>query len=73
MKTVSVALDAHLAGELTTLATLVKISRRDGTVMGFTSHDCDLTVASVTYKADTAFAASAIENKNSLSTDNHGW
>jgi uncharacterized phage protein (TIGR02218 family) len=70
MKTLSPALHTHLAGELATLATLVKITRTDGVVMGFTSFDRDLTVAGVTYKADGAFQASAIQNRNALSTDN---
>lgn len=70
MKTIPAALDTHLSGELATLATLIKISRRDGAVMGFTSHDRDLLVSGVTYKADSAFSASAIENKNTLSADN---
>lgn len=70
MKTLSPALQTHLAGELATLATLIKITRSDGTVLGFTSFDRDLVVSGVTYKADGAFSASAIENRNTLSTDN---
>jgi uncharacterized phage protein (TIGR02218 family) len=70
MKTLSPALEAHLAGELATLATLIKISRRDNMVLGFTSHDQDLAVDGVTYKADSAFEASALEARQGLSTDN---
>jgi uncharacterized phage protein (TIGR02218 family) len=70
MKTASLALTSHLAGELSTLATLVKITCIDGTVMGFTSHDASLTVDGVVYKADSAFDAHALESRQGLSTDN---
>jgi uncharacterized phage protein (TIGR02218 family) len=70
MKTLSEALQTHLAQELCTLSTLIKITRRDNVVLGFTSHDRDLVVDEVTYRADTAFQASALENRNALSTDN---
>ena len=42
MKTVSPELAAHLAGAALTLATCWKIERRDGAILGFTSHDRDL-------------------------------
>ena len=70
MKTLSLALQNHLAQELTTTALLIKITRRDGVVLGFTNHDRDLIYSGVTYKADAAFEASAIENRAALSTDN---
>jgi hypothetical protein len=41
-KTISPALAQHLAGEVTTLATCWKITRRDGAVLGFTDHVRDL-------------------------------
>ena len=47
MKTVSAGLEAHLALEATTLATCWKVTRTDGTVYGFTSHDKDLVVSGV--------------------------
>ncbi len=70
MKSVSVGLAAHLLQSTTTLAMLVKISRVDGTIMGFTGHDQDISWDGVTYAANGSFAASAIENTNALSTDN---
>lgn len=70
MKTLSPALSAHLGEELTQTATLVKITRRDGMVKGFTSCDKPLVVDGVTYQADSAFSASALENRAGLSTDN---
>jgi uncharacterized phage protein (TIGR02218 family) len=70
MKTISPGLSAHLQQELSTTAVLIKITRRDSTVMGFTSFDRDLVVSGVTYKADNAFAASELESRQALSTDN---
>lgn len=70
MKTLSAALQSHLSRELSTLATLVKVTRTSGAVLGFTTCDKDLTVSGVTYKADGAFQASAIQNRAVLSTDN---
>ena len=50
-KTISTALAQHLAGEVTTLATCWKITRRDGIVLGFTDHVRDLQIDGVvTYK-----------------------
>lgn len=70
MKAISAELQAHLDGELTTLATLVKITRQDGVVMGFASCDQDVTLGGVTYKADGAFTPSAIQGTSGLATDN---
>lgn len=70
MKTVSPAFAAHLAQEVTTLATCWKLTRRDGVVMGFTDHDQDLLLDEVTFKAATGFTPSAIHNTANLSVDN---
>jgi uncharacterized phage protein (TIGR02218 family) len=70
MKPISTALQAHLQGELTTLAYLVKITRRDGTVKAFTTHDRTIAIGGVTYLADGAFTPSALQTTSSLSTDN---
>jgi len=70
MKTISPQLQAHLDRELTTLAYLVKITRKDGAEKGFTTHDRDLTIDSVTYKAENSLTPSAIESSAGLSVDN---
>jgi uncharacterized phage protein (TIGR02218 family) len=70
MKSISSALQAHLGGELTTLAYLVKITRKDAVVKGFTTHDCDIALAEVTYKAASALTPSAIESRAGLAVDN---
>lgn len=70
MKSISPTLQAHLNGELTTLAYLVKITRTDGVVKGFTSFDRNLIVDGVTYKADGAMTPSALQSTSGLATDN---
>lgn len=70
MKILSASLAAHLAGEVTTLATCWKITRRDATVLGFTDHDRDLVISGVTYKASAGFTPSAIASTSDLSVDN---
>ncbi len=70
MKQISPSLETHLAGEVTTLATCWKLTRRDNTVLGFTSHDRDIAFDAVTYKASTGFTPSSIDNSASFSVDN---
>ncbi len=70
MKQISAPLANHLAGEVTTLATCWKLTRRDSTLQGFTDHDQDIVFGGVTYKAATGFTPSAIDNNASLSVDN---
>lgn len=66
----SAALQAHIAGETTTLAFLWKITRRDGVVMGFTDYSQSLVYDGVTYEANSGFAPTTIANKGDLSVDN---
>jgi uncharacterized phage protein (TIGR02218 family) len=70
MKTVSAALAQHLAGEVTTLATCWKITRRDGVALGFTDHVRDLDVDGVTYKAASGYTRTAIRGTADLAVDN---
>ena len=70
MKPISTALTAHIAGEVTTLATCWKLTRRDATTLCFTDHDQDIVFESNTYKAATGFTPSAIHNSGSLAVDN---
>lgn len=70
MKTLSPALAAHIAGEVTTLATCWRLERADGWVRGFTDHDQDLSVDGLVYTASTGFLPSAIKSGADLSVDN---
>ena len=66
---VSVAMAAYLAQDVTTLAFLWKVIRPDGAVFGFTSHDTDITYLGLTYKADTGFIPSTTNTSSGLAVD----
>ncbi len=70
MKSISSELKAHLAEEVTTLATCWKVTRRDNTVLGFTDHDRDILFDSVTYQAATGFTPTSIVGSAALNVDN---
>lgn len=70
MKQITTDLATHIAGEVTTLATCWKLTRRDSTILGFTDHDCDIVFDTLTYKAATGFSPSAVANSASLQVDN---
>ena len=70
MKTVSPGPAAHLAGEVTTLATCWRMERADGWIRGFTDHDQDLVVDGMPYVAATGFLPSAVKSGSDLSVDN---
>lgn len=70
MKTLSASLATHLAGGATTLCHCWLVARKDGTAMGFTDHDRDVTVDAVTYKAATGFTATAVQDQLGLSVSN---
>ena len=70
MKSTSAALAAHLAGPVTTLACLWRISRVDGKEFFFTDHDRDLSFEGKVYKASSGYSRTAIANDASLSVDN---
>lgn len=64
------ALKAHLATGLTTVAHAWAIERKDGTILGFTDHDRNLTFDGVTYRADTGLSALSLAQSTGLSVDN---
>ena len=57
MRDIPAALAQHLDGAATTLARCWRLTRRDGTVLGFTDHDRELSFDGVTHVAATALAA----------------
>lgn len=67
---ISANLESHLAGESLTVALLVKITRADAVVLGFTSHDQDITYSGTTYYASDALSSSAREAKAGTDVDN---
>ena len=68
---ISPELEAHLAGEVLTLALCVKLTRLDGEVMGFSSFDRSLTFEGVTYEPESAIQAEAV--RASLGEDSDGF
>lgn len=69
MRTIPSGLQAHLDGDATTLCQAWRLTRRDGTVMGFTDHDRDLSFGGLAYLAASGFAASEAEDGNGLSAE----
>lgn len=70
MKTLSNALQTHLASGTTTLCWCWKILRGDGMVLGFTDHDAPLVFGGVTYAAASGFTAGEVQSGADLSVDN---
>ncbi len=70
MKTTSAALAAHIAAEVTTLATCWRVTRSDGAEFFFTDHDRDLVFDGQVYKASTGYSRTAITNDASMAVDN---
>lgn len=70
MKSLSVALTAHYAQEVTTLATCWKLTRTDGQVFGFTGADVSFPVDGITYHAASGITPSSIKSGSDLSVDN---
>jgi len=70
MKPLGSALAAHLAGEVTSLATCWALRRQDGTEMFFTDFDRDLEVDGEIYLAAGGYSRSAIASSSRFSVDN---
>jgi uncharacterized phage protein (TIGR02218 family) len=68
VKTLPAALAAHYAQQTTTVATLLKVTRSDSVVAGFTSHDRPLVFDGVTYNP--GFDLSSLSSTSSLAVDN---
>jgi uncharacterized phage protein (TIGR02218 family) len=66
MRNLDPALAARLAAPATTLCHCWKLIRRDGTILGFTDHDRDLSVDGQLYATPKALTAGAIENSLGL-------
>tara|TARA_R110000868_G_scaffold12110_7_gene58711 strand:- start:10143 stop:11021 length:879 start_codon:yes stop_codon:yes gene_type:complete len=70
MKTFLPALQAHLDSGVTTLCHGWRLTRRDGTVLGFTDHDHDLMIGGLLHEAAAGLTASAVESSSGLAVDN---
>jgi uncharacterized phage protein (TIGR02218 family) len=70
MKTLPTGLDAHLQSGTTTLCWCWRLTRRDGTKLGFTDHDRDLVFDGTVFEAAAGFTASEIKDSVGLNVDN---
>lgn len=70
MKTLPAALAAHYAQDALTVATAIRITRRDGQVYGFTSHDVPFSMGGVDYDAAQGLDASQIVTSAGFNVDN---
>jgi uncharacterized phage protein (TIGR02218 family) len=70
VKVLPPALQASLSSGVTTLCHCWRVTRADGTVLGFTEHDRDVTADGTTFSAGTGFSASRLEQSLGLSIDN---
>lgn len=70
MRDIPAGLQNHLNTRQTTLAWCWRITRRDGTVMGFTNHDRTLTFDGTQFKASTGMLGTEVESSLGLSVDN---
>jgi uncharacterized phage protein (TIGR02218 family) len=80
MKTIPVALQAHYDQPATTTCLLTRVACKDGTVIGFTSLDADVTyddgLGSVVYRASNGFEMDRMQATADLAVDNtelRGW
>ena len=70
MQYLSTSLKNSISAEVTTLANCIKITRRDGYMIGFTEHDRDLPIEGMIYKSIAGFEVSARKNSSDMSVGN---
>ena len=70
MISMSAALKAHYAQEITTLATCWKVIKPSGQVLGFTSASVDLVFEGVAYLAASGYKASTVQTSSEFNVDN---
>ncbi len=70
MRVIPTGLQAHLDTGATTLAWCWRITRRDGSQIGFTDHDRDLDFDSTTFEAASGFDQTEVRETVGLSVDN---
>jgi hypothetical protein len=72
MKVITPTLATHMGGTVTTLATLWKVKRTDGTILGFTDHDQDIVYnardgdGAITYFSAIGFTPSAADTQSEM-------
>lgn len=69
-RNIPAGMQTALDTRVTTMCFCWKITRTDGTILGFTDHDADVTYDGVTFEAATSFSASAFEDQQGLAVSN---
>lgn len=69
MRDIEAGLKAHLGEDATTVCSCWRVALKDGTVLGFTEHDHDLSFASTTFLAASGFTASNLEMDEGLAAN----
>lgn len=70
MRDLPLGLKTHLESSTTTLCWLWRITRADGTVLGFTDHDLNLEIEGINYEGSSGFAPSEVDRRLGFSIDN---
>lgn len=70
MREIDAQLQARLDGGATRHCRCWRVDRADGTVLGFTDHDLDVTFDGLVFRAGTGMNASALQTSTGLSVDN---
>ncbi len=70
MRAIDAEFQARLDSRATRMCRCWRVTRKDGTVFGFTDHDLDLTFEGVVFRASSGMDASALQTATGLSVDN---
>ncbi len=70
MREFSSGFQAHIERETTTLCWVWKLTRTDGSVLGFTDHDHNLDIDGTSYQAKSGFSPSDIDARLGFALDN---
>jgi uncharacterized phage protein (TIGR02218 family) len=71
MRILSAAMQGLLNSDsISGLSTFWRLTRKDGTILGFTDYDYPVTVGSITYQAASGFSRGALEARSDLSVAN---
>ncbi len=70
MKQIPQSLKDHLGGDVTSLATCWRITRRDGARFAYTTHDRELVLDHTTFSPVNGFLPTAVSSSNGLNVDN---
>lgn len=68
MRPIEPELAAHLRGETTTYCYCWRVTRRDGVVLGFTDHDCDIVFEETTFQASSGLDATEMKTGAGFAT-----